>query len=66
MYLPKKEMKSITETHNNWCLSAILNPITTPSLSKNNVLKGENAGNQRFLLFPQCFLPPGREFKCFM
>ena len=24
---------------------------------ENNVGKGENAGNQHFLLFPQCFLP---------
>ena len=27
---------------------------------KNIVGKGENAGNQHFLLFPQCFLPPLR------
>ena len=24
---------------------------------ENIVIKGENAGNQHFLLFPQCFLP---------
>ena len=30
---------------------------------ENNVGKGENAGNQHFLLFPQCFLPiPKRNF----
>ena len=28
---------------------------------ENNVRKGENAGNQYFLLFPQCFLPQGRK-----
>ena len=28
---------------------------------ENIVEKGENAGNQHFLLFPQCFLPHHRE-----
>ena len=48
----------------------IIKPFTTQSrLSttlrvktlENNVEKGENAGNQHFLLFPQCFLPYQRE-----
>ena len=29
---------------------------------ENIVGKGENAGNQHFLLFPQCFLPTERQF----
>ena len=29
---------------------------------ENIVGKGENAGNQHFLLFPQCFLPFPKEF----
>ena len=28
---------------------------------ENTVRKGENAGNQHFLLFPQCFLPDRRQ-----
>ena len=37
---------------------------TTPTekLSENIVEKGENAGNQHFLLFPQCFLPFTKHF----
>ena len=30
--------------------------------SENIVGKGENAGNQHFLIFPQCFLPVLKEF----
>ena len=29
---------------------------------ENNMEKGENAGNQHFLLFPQCFLPLPNRF----
>ena len=29
---------------------------------ENIVGKGENAGNQHFLLFPQCFLPNSRNY----
>ena len=32
---------------------------------QNIVEQGENAGNQHFLLFPQCFLPQERQLKCF-
>ena len=32
---------------------------------KNIVEKGENAGNQHFLLFPQCFLPFPKEISIF-
>ena len=32
---------------------------------KNIMDKGENAGNQHFLLFPQCFLPNLRQAKSF-
>ena len=31
--------------------------------SENTVEKGENAGNQHFLLFPQCFLPFPKDFQ---
>ena len=33
--------------------------------SENIVGKGENAGNQHFLLFPQCFLPDQRQNSSF-
>ena len=33
---------------------------------ENIVGKGENAGNQHFLLFPQCFLPFPKEFSNFL
>ena len=33
--------------------------------SENIVGKGENAGNQHFLLFPQCFLPFPKLFSNF-
>ena len=33
-------------------------------LFKNKKGKGENAGNQHFLLFPQCFLIYGRQIQC--
>ena len=32
---------------------------------ENNVGKGENAGNQHFLLFPQCFLPFPKQISFF-
>ena len=32
---------------------------------ENTVGKGENAGNQHFLLFPQCFYPSQEEFQFF-
>ena len=32
---------------------------------KNIVEKGENAGNQHFLLFPQCFLPVPKQISIF-
>ena len=32
---------------------------------ENDVGKGENAGNQHFLLFPQCFLPYQRQKSSF-
>ena len=32
---------------------------------ENIVEKGENAGHQHFLLFPQCFLPYQREINAF-
>ena len=32
---------------------------------ENIVGKEENAGNQHFLLFPQCFLPNERQLQCF-
>ena len=32
---------------------------------KNIVEKGENAGNQHFLLFPQCFLPNPKMISAF-
>ena len=32
---------------------------------ENIARKGENAGNQHFLLFPQCFLPCQRQIKEF-
>ena len=43
----------------------LVNPLPQPLLImtlqenafENFVRKGENAGNQHFLLFPQCFLP---------
>ena len=31
----------------------------------NFVEKGENVGNQHFLLFPQCFLPSHKQFSIF-
>ena len=34
---------------------------TIPSFEKKVVGKGENAGNQHFLLFPQCFLSDRRQ-----
>ena len=36
--------------------SKLLIPLENKA-SENIVEKGENAGNQHFLLFPQCFLP---------
>ena len=33
---------------------------------ENIVEKGENAGNQHFLLFPHCFLPILKEILCFV
>ena len=40
-----------------------LTPVTTLRKKpfENIVEKGENAGNQHFLLFPQCFLPYQRQ-----
>ena len=35
----------------------IFNDLVEEGFGKNTVGKGENAGNQHFLLFPQCFLP---------
>ena len=32
---------------------------------ENIVGKGENAGNQHFLLFPQCFLPATKQISIF-
>ena len=41
--------------------------LTTPTKKpfENIVGKGENAGNQHFLLFPQCFLPFTRQISNF-
>ena len=38
----------------NWSL--VLSTLMKKAL-ENNVGKGKNAGNQHFLLFPQCFYP---------
>ena len=56
----KKEKMLVTSI-----FSFSLNVLTIPTFNdpvkeafkKNIVEKGENAGNQHFLLFPQCFLP---------
>ena len=32
---------------------------------ENTVGKGENAGNQHFLLYPQCFLSYVKQIECF-
>ena len=36
-----------------------------PSPFENTVSKGENAGNQHFLLFPQCFQPFPKQISIF-
>ena len=74
----KKEQMLVTSifsfSHNSFksCLSKSHEPFITQSellliLTKrpfeNNVRKGENAGNQHFLLFPQCFKPSQTYFK---
>ena len=49
---------------------ALYNTILTfndPKAFENNLGKGENAGNQHFLLFPKCFLTiPKTNFNFFM
>ena len=60
MYLDSNAyMNSVEQdqaAQNKMCVSGLpFNPL--PYNPKNIVGKGENAGNQHFLLFPQCFLP---------
>ena len=38
---------------------------TIPTFNENIVEKGENAGNQHFLLFPQCFLSFQKQISVF-
>ena len=49
-------MQAMTNTYHNNGLNSLPTAPTFKTPSENIVGKGENAGNQHFLLFPQCFL----------
>ena len=55
-WLEKKKTVESTTPFNSTTLSQFLTTLTKRPF-ENIVGKGENAGNQHFLLFPQCFLP---------
>ena len=60
MQAEKKWRKTkLLSTISYLCLYTQSGLLTTikKKLFENTVGKGENAGNQHFLLFPQCFLP---------
>ena len=56
-----------TKHASNPCLTTQSQVLTTPrkKLFQNSVGKGENAGNQHFLLFRQCFLLYQNQFSSF-
>ena len=58
-YIWRKELKNITEYMYNLTLYQTNPTLNDPEKEgfENIMGKRENAGNQHFLLFPQCFLP---------
>ena len=62
--IPYQYIQYLKRKNNNKIFTALLATLTKKPF-ENLVGKGENAGNQHFLLFLQCFLPFPKQFSIY-